>query len=95
MMTGDRFQKFHKLLLLSTGLLLPACNREAHVTDKSPPNGIEDVFREEAVSNKASSTAPKGKQQKNSPVELKSQQIENNKTSKTQAISFDDIKLEM
>jgi hypothetical protein len=95
MMTGDRFQKFHKLLLLSTGLLLPACNREAHVADKSPPNGIEDVFREEAVSNKASSTAPKGKQRKNGPVELKSQQIENNKTSKTQAISFDDIKLEM
>ena len=95
MMTGDRFQKFHKLLLLSTGLLLPACNREANVADKSPPNGIQDLSREEAVSNQSSATAPKGKQRKNGPVELKIQQIENNKTSKTQAISSDDIKLEM
>ena len=95
MMIGDRFQKLYKLLLLSTGLLLPACSREANVADKSPQNGIQDVSRAEATSNKASVTAPKGKQRKNGLVQLKSQQITKNKKSKTQAISFDDIKFEM
>ena len=95
MMTGDRFQKFNKLLLLSAVLLIPACNREDNVVDKSPQNGIQNVSREKAGSNKSSATTPKGKQRKNGPIELKIQDVAKNKTSKTQAISFDDIKFEM